>query len=322
MKKINLEHYLQKIKISAPSLTDASSDEKINFLKTLYFAHVQTFPYANFALREIARQHLIQRKSLSFFSYKNLLSSEHGGYCFQTAALLFDALSQLGYSVSFCAARVLLGALPNASEVLQLPPTHLVLTVQIEDQTFLLDPGLGSSAPRFPILITEKNESVMQNEDEFKFYPMDKIYVLEKKTRQGWLRLMQTDLLPISQEKAAMNLLKLERHPAVIGIRDAKTVIGIITEHGRKSLIWDAQSKQLKYSANEGEKYTQRILTDFAEGHQVLVDEFSIDHISTETLESYCMETLLPRPIKPWEIHFPLDQFELKEMEKNLRPSL
>ncbi|CAM3133834.1 putative N-hydroxyarylamine O-acetyltransferase [Legionella steigerwaltii] len=316
--KINLKHYLQTIKVD-PIPTGAAHEERINFLKTIYFAHVKTFPYTNFELRKISRQHPIQRNSLSFFSYKNLLTAEHGGYCMQTAGLLFDALSQLGYTVSFCAARVLLGANVNAPEVLQLPPTHLIVTVQIDDQKFLLDPGLGSSAPRFPILITGKDESIAQNEDEFKFYSIDDTYVLEKKTRQGWLRLMQTDLCPISQEKAAMNLLKLERHPALITIRDSKTVIGIITEHGRKSLVWDVQSKQLKFSKNEGDEYTQKIVTGFEEGYQMLVNEFGIDHISAETLETYCIETVLPQPIEPWTIDFPLDQLELEKMEKNLR---
>ncbi|QLZ70398.1 N-hydroxyarylamine O-acetyltransferase [Legionella sp. PC1000] len=320
MGKINLEAYLKKIKISVPSLTDAAREDKIDCLRRIYSAHVQVFPYSNFELRKISKQHLIQRNSLSFFSYKELLSAEDGGYCFQTAGLLFDVLSQLGYTVSFCAARVLLGAIPNDPEILQLPPTHLILTVEIDDQKFLLDPGLGSSAPRFPILITGKNESIAQNEDEFKFYPIDNIHVLEKKTRKGWFRLMQTDLSLITEEQAAMNLLKLERHPEKLAIRDAKTVIGIITEHGRKSLVWDAQSKQLKYSANEGTEYTEKALPHFEEGRQVLVDEFGID-ISAKTLKAYCTETL-PLPIKPWTIQFPLDQFELNEMEKNLRPSL
>ncbi|HHF7374654.1 arylamine N-acetyltransferase family protein [Legionella bozemanae] len=320
MGKINLDDYLKKIKIIVPSLTDASREDKIAFLRKIYFAHVQTFPYSNIELRKISKQHLFQRNSLSFFSYKDLLSSQNGGYCFQTASLLFDALSQLGYVVSFCAARVLLGAKPNASEILQFPPTHLILTVQIDEQKFLLDPGLGSSAPRFPILITGKNESIAQNEDEFKFYPIDDIHVLEKKTRKGWFLLMQTDLTPISQEKVAMNLLKLERHPEKLAIRDAKTVVGIITEHGRKSLVWDAQSKQLKYSASEGTRYTEKILTNFEEGSQVLVDEFGID-ISAKTLKTHCTDTL-PLPIKPWTIHFPIDHFELKEMEKNLRITL
>lgn len=316
--KINLKQYLQTIKI-APLPDKASSEEKINYLNAIYFAHVQTFPYSNFELRKISRQHPVYRDSLSFFSYKNLLTADHGGYCFQTAALLLDALSQLGYAVSFCAARVLMGAIVNSPEILQLPLTHLILTVQIDEQKFLLDPGLGSSAPRFPIRITGKDESISQNEDEFKFHSIDNVYVLEKKTRQGWLRLMQTNLCPINQEKAAMNLLKLERYPLAIGIRDSKTVIGIITEHGRKSLAWDAQSKQLKFSKSEGNDSIQKIVTDFEEAHQLLVDEFHIEHISTEDLEEYCTETALPHPIKPWTINFPIDKLEQIEMEKNLK---
>ncbi|STY31081.1 putative N-hydroxyarylamine O-acetyltransferase [Legionella wadsworthii] len=314
--KINLKTYLQKLKVTAPSLNEASVEEKLDFLKLIYAAHVQTIPYSNSELREISKQHLIQRSPLSFFSYPKLLSSETGGYCFQTAALLFDALTQLGYSVSLCTARVLLGAMPNAPEILRLPPTHLVLIVEITDRKILLDPGLGSSAPRFPIIVTGENEAIIQNDEAFKFYLSEDVYVLEKQTRQGWFRLMQTDLVPISLEKAAMNLLKLERFPEKLPIRDTKTVFGIITQHGRKALIWDAQSNQLKYSANQGEKHTQKVVT-FEEGHQILAQEFGIEHISAECLEVYCTE-LYPMPIKPWTIEFPLDAMEMKKLQENL----
>ncbi|WP_058442227.1 arylamine N-acetyltransferase [Legionella brunensis] len=318
MKNINLKHYLQTINIKFPSPVNLSTEEKINYLKDLYFAHIKTFPYSNFALRSIARQHPIQRNTLSFFSYENLLSSEHDGYCYQTAALLCDASEQLGYKVEFCAARVLVGAPVNSPELMALPPTHLILVVTVNEKKFLLDPGLGSNAPRFPILITGENEPIMQNEDEFKLYPTDDVYVLEKKTSRGWLRLIQTDLLPISQKTAELNLLKLQCHPTTISIRDTKTVVGVITEHGRKSLIWDVQSKQLKFSKQDGTESIQKDLTSFDEGQQILAKEFNIHHISAKTLEMHCTETILPRPIKPWTVDFPLDEDELSEMQNNL----
>lgn len=318
MKNINLKQYLKKIQVAVPDLSDAPIEERTRSLWEIYFAHVKTFPYSNFELRKIARQHLIQRDSLSFFSYKTLLSTEQDGYCFQTAALLFDALTQLGYKTEFCAARVLMGAEINAPEVLTLPHTHLLLVVTIDNIKFLLDPGLGSSAPRFPIVITGENEPITQDKDVFKFYRSNDLYVLEKKTSQGWLRLIQTDLTPISSKTATMNLLKLERHPAPVPIRDNKTVIGVITGQGRKSLIWDVQSKQLKFAKQDGDTSTQKILASFDEGVKILADEFAIHHISAEDLKLHCTETILPKPIKPWTVNFPLDKAELMAMEENL----
>ncbi|WP_058464909.1 arylamine N-acetyltransferase [Legionella cincinnatiensis] len=318
---INLQHYLLKIKTVYHPLEHLTTEEKIDYLKEIYFSHVKTFPYSNFKLREIAKQHPLNRSSLSFFSYQTLLSSKHDGYCFQSSELLYDALSQLGYEVSLCAARVLLGAAINAPEILALPPTHFIVTVTIDNKKFLLDPGLGSSAPRFPILITGINEPIVQNEDVFKFYPAGNVSVLEKKTSQGWLRLMQTDFTPLNEKNAQMNLLKLGFHPTPLAIRDTKTVVGIITEHGRKSLIWDAQSKQLKFSKQEGKEQIQKILSNFEEGSHLLAEEFGIHHISAAKLKIHCTETVLPKPIKPWTVNFPLDERELSEMQTNLKLS-
>ncbi|WED42695.1 arylamine N-acetyltransferase [Legionella cardiaca] len=318
MKNISLEDYLNKTNINIPSLPNLSSIEKINLLKDIYFAHVKTFPYSNTALRSIARQHPIQRPKLSFFSYKNLLSSEPDGYCFQTAALLNDALEQLGYETVFCAARVLVGAPINSPAIMTLPATHLVLVVTIDEQKFLLDPGMGSSAPRFPILITGKSDSITQNEDEYKFYPTDGVHVLERKTSQGWLRLMQTDLEPISEKTAQFNLLKLQLHPDPIPIRDTKTVFGVITPNGRKTLIWDVQSNQLKFSKQDGAESIYKTLTSFEEGVQILAEEFDIPNMSAETLKIHCSQTVLPKPQKPWTVNFPLDEAELSKMAENL----
>ncbi|HAT8173819.1 TPA: N-hydroxyarylamine O-acetyltransferase, partial [Legionella pneumophila] len=128
----------------------------------------------------------------------------------------------------------------------------------------------------------------------------------------------QTDLLPIDLKTVEMNLLKLERYPDTISIRDNKTVVGSITEHGRKSLVWDAQSNQLKFSKHEVDEVIQKTLTSFEEGVRILVKEFDIDHISAQELKIYCTETNLPQPIKRWTVDFPLDQTELKKMEENL----
>ncbi|HAU0828304.1 TPA: arylamine N-acetyltransferase family protein [Legionella pneumophila] len=318
MKPIDLKEYLQKLKLGFQLLSDLPPEEQIKYLNSIYLAHIKVFPYSNFELRRIANQHPVQRQSLSFFNYTKLLSSEHGGYCYQSAGLLFDALMQLGFKTEYCAARVLVGEPVNSPKVLAIPATHLVLVVTLGDKKFLLDPGLGASAPRLPILITEKDESILQGKEEFKFYKYDGAHVLERKTSQGWFRLMQTDLIPIDLKTVEMNLLKLERYPDTISIRDNKTVVGSITEYGRKSLVWDAQSNQLKFSKHDGDEVIQKTLTSFEEGVQILVKEFDIDHISAQELKTYCTETNLPQPIKPWTVDFPLDQAELKRMEENL----
>ncbi|CAM4464096.1 MAG: hypothetical protein LEGION0403_FIIPPAGN_02369 [Legionella sp.] len=66
MKKINLEHYLQKIQRTVPEILPI---ERLKLLNNIYFAHVKTFPYSNLEHRQISQYHPVQRTPISFFNY-------------------------------------------------------------------------------------------------------------------------------------------------------------------------------------------------------------------------------------------------------------
>ncbi|WP_242604422.1 arylamine N-acetyltransferase family protein [Legionella gresilensis] len=315
---INLKSYFKKINISEKSLVSLPSKEQLEFLEEIYFAHLKTFPYENFELRLIAKQHLLKRQSLNFFSYDKLLTDNRGGYCYQTAMLLYDALTQIGFSVKPCIGRILNGAPVNDPKILELPPTHMLLVVRIGNQEFFLDPGLGSSAPRRPILITNSEQLVSQYPDQYKLYPCGNFYILERKVEDKWTRLLQTDLQEASIKQLQNNLLKLERHPSTLPIRDEKTLVGVITNEGHKVLIWDIASNALKFSKQIGELYIKETLSNFEIGQKKLVEEFNIHYISVSALESYCKKIVLPKPIHPWDINLPIEETELASLEKNL----
>lgn len=307
---INLKSYLQKIKAEQKILINMSEEAKSEYLQNLYVAHVLTFPYSNFKLREIAVLHPVQRPSLSFFSYEGLLSGNQGGYCYQNTALLADALKQLGFEVAYCAAHILIGAQVNDKNVMAQPPTHVTLKVTVGSKEFLLDPGLGSSAPRFPILITGSDEVIQQQKERFRFRLDEDVYVLETESRGTWFTLLQTNLKPLSQKEVEFNLSKLGNYPLQLSIRDDKTVVGILTPAGRKTLFWNTRFTQLKYTSETEEK-----IVSFEEASQLLKSEFGIKNVSAATLESYCKATVLPLPQKPWTIDFPIDE---KGLLKNL----
>ncbi|STX52623.1 putative N-hydroxyarylamine O-acetyltransferase [Legionella busanensis] len=315
---INLKNYFKKINVSEKPFVSLTNKEQLEFLEQIYFAHLKTFPYENFQLRVIAKQHLLKRQSLNFFSYDMLLTGNQGGYCCQTAMLLYDALTQIGFSVKPYIGRILNGAPVNDPKILELPPTHMLLVVRIENQEFFLDPGLGSSAPRQPILITNSEQLVSQYPDQYKLYPIGNFYVLERQIDGNWTRLLQTDLQEASIKQLQNNLLKLERHPSILPIRDEKTLVGIITNEGRKVLIWDVASNELKFSKQIGELYIKETLSDFKIGQRKLVDEFNIHYISVSALEDFCKKIILPKPIRPWEINLPIEETELASLEKNL----
>lgn len=236
-----------------------------------------TFSYSNVKLRQAAWQHPLKR-NLCFEDYKSMFFEPIGGYCFQLAALLKDVLIKLGYTVEACEARVLMGAEVNAKEVCQLPPTHLLLKVKIEDTDYLLDPGLGNEAPRLPILITGGYESVLQPPDEIRFYYLEqeKVYVLERMTQRGWLRLIQTDLGSLTQAQIEFNLMRLEQYSLTIGIRDERFLIGRVLPQGRSALYWLSVSNQLKFIEKNATGTHEEILTDYERAVQIAKDKFDI----------------------------------------------
>ena len=323
MKEVELSAYLSRIGLSKTSLMALSAVER---LTALYTAHLLTFSYSNVKLRDAAKQHPLKR-NLYFEDYKRVFFEPVGGYCFQLAALLKDVLVKLEYTVEACEARVLMGAEVNAKEKLQLPPTHLVLKVTIDGQSYLLDPGLGDQAPRLPILITGKCESVMQPPDEIRFYYLEqeKLYVLERMTRRGWLRLIQTDLRPLEQDKIEFNLMQLEQHFPTIDIRDEIFVIGRVLPQGRCSLSWFGSSNQLKYTESTTTENKEEILTDYERAVQLVEEKFNI-RTTPEELKRCCTSNRDRRgflffdhkPQKPWTVEFPLDERTRLSMQSNL----
>lgn len=323
MKEIDLSAYLRKVGLTKAGLMTLSP---VNRLNTLYTAHLLTFSYSNVKLRDAAKQHPLKR-NLCFEDYKSVFFEPVGGYCFQLAALLRDVLVKLEYTVDACEARVLMGAEVNAKEKLQLPPTHLVLKVAIDDQSYLLDPGLGDQAPRLPILITGKCESVMQLPDEIRFYYLDqeKLYVLERMTRRGWLRLIQTDLRPIEQAKIEFNLMQLGQHFPTLDIRDEIFVIGRILPQGRCSLSWFGSSNQLKYTESTTTENKEEILTNYERAAELVEEKFNIRTTAGE-LKRCCTSNrdkkgflfFEHKPQKPWTVEFPLDERTILSMQSNL----
>lgn len=323
MKEIELSTYLSKVGLNETNLRNLSPVERLN---AIYVAHILTFPYSNIKLRQQGSQHPLQR-NLYLADYKNVFSEPSGGYCYQLAALLKDILIKFEYQVDACEARVLMGAEVNATAILKLPPTHLVLNVTIEGQSYFLDPGLGSQAPRLPIVVRGNYEPVIQSPDEFRFYYLEqeKLYVLERRTENGWLTLIQTNLSPLKQDKIESNLMKLVQHFPTLAIRDDSLFMGRILPQGRRSLFWFAATNQLKYTEKTTIGYEEKVLEDYDEAVQVVHDKFNIK-TTPEELKQSCTSNkdkkgflfFNHKPEHPWTVEFPLDKHTILSMRSKL----
>lgn len=326
MKKIKLSEYLAKVGLDEAHLIQLSPVER---LTAIYTAHILSFSYNNGKLRQAGRQHPVQRH-LRLDDYKDVFFKPSGGYCFELATLLKEILITLGYVVDACEARILMGAEINSKDILQIPPSHLVLKVTLEDKTYFLDPGLGSQAPRLPILVSSGKESVVQPSDENQLYYLEKeqLYVLERRTEQGWLRLLQTDLRPLTQAKIESNLMQLEHHFRPLAIRDEKMLIGRILPQGRCSLQWFAASNQLKYVEKTEAGYKEEIVIDYERAAQIALEKFRVQ-ITAEEIQQCCTSNIdkqgflffESKPKRPWSVGFPLDERALESMQSNLPDS-
>jgi N-hydroxyarylamine O-acetyltransferase len=121
-----LEIYLQRLGLSS------LPDRNLKGLTTLHRAHANALVFENLSpflndgvdvdVAKIAEK---------------MLKSRRGGYCFEHNSLFAHVLAQAGFSVRFGEARVVMGRS-------DLPPrTHLVLKVELDGTTYLVDVGFG-----------------------------------------------------------------------------------------------------------------------------------------------------------------------------------
>lgn len=75
--------------------------------------------------------------------FKKLVTDGRGGYCFEQNGLLLQVLAHLGFNVKPISARVRL-RFSNREEIA--PRTHIFLRVEIGNESFLTDVGMGAAS--------------------------------------------------------------------------------------------------------------------------------------------------------------------------------
>jgi N-hydroxyarylamine O-acetyltransferase len=114
-------------------------------LAALLLAHTEHIPFENLDVL-LGRPVRLDLDSLQ----DKLVRAGRGGYCFEHATLFAAVLETLGFTVNRHAARVVLFA-PRT----EVPRDHMFLTVTLGGATFVVDPGFGPFAPRFPVPLVE-----------------------------------------------------------------------------------------------------------------------------------------------------------------------
>ena len=136
---MNLDAYLQRIG------WDGETAATLDTLAGVLHAHMTAIPFENLDVL-LGRPILLDPASVQ----QKLVGAERGGYCFEHTTLFGAALEELGFQPVRHSARVLLFSPRSES-----PRAHMFLTVQLPEGAFIVDPGFGGPAARFPIPLVD-----------------------------------------------------------------------------------------------------------------------------------------------------------------------
>lgn len=121
-------------------LTESDVAPTYAFLCRLQYAHVTRVPYENL---DILRGIPLSLSPDALFD--KIVTRGRGGYCFEVNGALAALLTALGFSVRSYLARFWRG------ESVTPLRRHRVLVVSIPEGEYLMDVGIGQSAPRHPL---------------------------------------------------------------------------------------------------------------------------------------------------------------------------
>lgn len=180
---LNLDNYFARIGYAGPRAPT------LEVLQAIHRLHPRAIPFEN--LNPLTRRAV----KLDLESVETKLVDDHrGGYCFEQNTLLANVLQELGFRVTPLIGRVLWGREPDAVT----PRTHMVLRIDLDNEAWIADVGLGSVTLTSPLRLSP---GLAQRTDLGIFRladaSRDALY-LEVQTRdESWSRAYRFDLHPV-----------------------------------------------------------------------------------------------------------------------------
>lgn len=122
---------------------------------------------------------------------RKLVQEGRGGWCFEHNVLLGTALATIGFQVTGLAARVMWNAPPGVTTA----RSHMVLRIDLEGQTYIVDAGFGGLTLTAPLRLDAGLEQATPHE-RFRFVDDGRGFVAEALVRDEWKGLYRFDLAP------------------------------------------------------------------------------------------------------------------------------
>ncbi len=157
---MDISLYFQRIGFSGTAENSLATLQQIHRLhpRAIAFENINSFVGARVSLQETD-------------VFAKLVSQGRGGYCFEQNLILASILRELGFHVTEHAARVLW----RSPEKTEMARTHMLLKVEIEEQSWIADVGFGGLTMTAPLRLQTglvqhtPNEAfrILQDGDEF-----------------------------------------------------------------------------------------------------------------------------------------------------------
>ena len=180
----DIEAYFKRIGYSGtPSPT-------LETLQQLHLRHPQSIPFEN--LNPFLRWPVnLDASSLQ----EKLIHNGRGGYCYEQNLLFRHVLQTIGFDVVGLAARVSW----NTAEDVVLPRTHMLLRVNLAQQSYIADVGFGGLTLTTPLRL-ETNVEQRTPHEPFRLIADGTEFVLQAKLGDSWKTLyrftLEEQLLP------------------------------------------------------------------------------------------------------------------------------
>lgn len=254
----NLDAYLARIG------WQGSCEATFATLAGVLRAHMTHIPFENLDVL-LGRAIRIDPDSV----YAKLVVAHRGGYCFEHGILLQSALIHLRFQPVVHTARVILMR-PRREAAL----THMFLTVVVDNQRWVLDPGFGGLAPVVPVPLTAAD--VRDGSDVHRMVDYGHEWVLEVELKGAWTPLWSSTLEPAEPVDFVMANHFVSTFPVSPFV--TTLMLRAITPRGRVSVANRAVTRR-----HEGREEKQ-VIESRAELRALLYEDFGFDLPEVERL--------------------------------------
>lgn len=112
----------------------------IELINQIQSSHISKYTFNSIAV-VLSQEILLDSESV----YQKIVKQARGGYCFEHNKLVFDVLTDLDFDVRILMARVVY------NKDVDVPRTHRITLLTIDNEQYIVDAGFGHFCPRYPI---------------------------------------------------------------------------------------------------------------------------------------------------------------------------